>query len=176
MPQIVRAVSIPVIAAGGIADAKGVAAAMALGAAGVQIGTAYLLCPEATTSAVHRAALKSDAARVTALTNVFTGRPARGIVNRIVRELGPISARRSRVSAGRRRDRPLRAKAESLGSGDFSPLWAGQNTSGCKEISAAALTRELVAAVVPSQASNLQTRSPRRFSRHHLWSVATTLR
>ena len=91
VPQIVREVKVPVIAAGGIADAKGVAAAMALGAAGVQVGTAYLLCPEATTSAIHRAALKSKAAHHTALTNVFTGRPARGIVNRIMRELGPIT-------------------------------------------------------------------------------------
>ena len=91
VPQIVQAVKLPVMAAGGIADAKGVAAAMALGAAGVQVGTAYLLCPEAATSAVHRAALKSAAARCTALTNLFTGRPARGIVNRIMKELGPIS-------------------------------------------------------------------------------------
>ena len=83
VPQIVQAVKVPVIAAGGISDAKGVAAAMTLGAAGVQVGTSYLLCPEATTSSVHRAALKSDAARVTALTNLFTGRPARGIMNRI---------------------------------------------------------------------------------------------
>ena len=88
LPQIVQVVKLPVIAAGGIADAEGVAAAMALGAAGVQIGTAYLLCPEATTSAVHRVALKSEAARHTALTNLFTGRPARGIVNRIMKELG----------------------------------------------------------------------------------------
>jgi nitronate monooxygenase len=90
--QLVSAAKTPVIAAGGLADAKGVAAAMALGAAGVQVGTVYLLCPEATTSAVHRAALKSEAARHTALTNVFTGRPARGIVNRVTREIGPISA------------------------------------------------------------------------------------
>jgi nitronate monooxygenase len=145
VPQVVQAVRIPVIAAGGIADAKGVAAVMALGAAGVQIGTAYLLCAEATTSAVHRAALKSDAARVTSLTNVFTGRPARGIVNRIVREVGPISAAAPPFPLAVSAVAPLRAKAESLGSGDFSPLWAGQNTSGCKEISAAALTRELAA-------------------------------
>jgi nitronate monooxygenase len=151
VPQIVRAVRIPVIAAGGIADAKGVAAAVALGAAGVQVGTAYLLCPEATTSAIHRTALKSDAARVTALTNVFTGRPARGIVNRIVREVGPISAAAPPFPLAVSAVAPLRAKAESLGSGDFSPLWAGQNTSGCKEISAGALTRELAAAVAPSR-------------------------
>src|SRR5499427_1458951 len=88
VPQIVRAVKAPVIAAGGIADAKGVRAALSLGAAGVQVGTAYLLCPEAATSALHRAALKSAAARHTALTNVFTGRPARAIVNRLVKEVG----------------------------------------------------------------------------------------
>jgi nitronate monooxygenase len=151
VPQIVKAVRIPVIAAGGIADAKGVAAAMALGAAGVQIGTAYLLCPEATTSAVHRAALKSDAARVTAVTNVFTGRPARGIVNRIVREVGPISAAAPPFPLAVSAVAPLRAKAERLGSSDFSPLWAGQNTSGCREISAGALTRELAAAVASSR-------------------------
>ena len=81
----------PVIAAGGIADAGGVKAALQLGASGVQVGTAYLLCPEATPSPVHRAALKSDAAAFTAVTNVFTGRPARGIVNRLMREVGPIS-------------------------------------------------------------------------------------
>lgn len=151
VPQIVKAVKIPVIAAGGIADAKGVAAAMALGAAGVQIGTAYLLCPEATTSAVHRAALKSDAARVTALTNLFTGRPARGIVNRIMRELGPISAAAPAFPLATSAIAPLRAKAESRGSGDFSPLWAGQNATGCKEISAALLTRELASALADAR-------------------------
>lgn len=143
LPQIVREVKVPVIAAGGIADAKGVAAAMALGAAGVQIGTAYMLCPEATTSVVHRAALKSDGARHTALTNLFTGRPARGIVNRLMKELGPISTAAPAFPLAAAAIAPLRANAESRGSGDFSPLWAGQNASGCKEISAAELTREL---------------------------------
>ena len=143
VPQIVQAVKVPVIAAGGIADAQGVAAAMALGAAGVQVGTAYLLCPEAATSAVHRAALKSDAARVTALTNLFTGRPARGIVNRIVRELGPMSATVPAFPLATAAIAPLRARAESRGSGDFSPLWAGQNATGCKELPAGLLTREL---------------------------------
>jgi nitronate monooxygenase len=143
VPQIVRVVNVPVVAAGGISDAKGVAAAMALGAAGVSVGTAYLLCPEATTSAVHRAALKSEAARVTALTNLFTGRPARGIVNRLMRELGPISAAAPEFPLATSAIAPLRARAESLGSGDFSPLWAGQDVTGCKEISASLLTREL---------------------------------
>jgi nitronate monooxygenase len=145
VPQIVRAVKVPVIAAGGIADAAGVAAAMALGAAGVQLGTAYLLCPEATTSKVHRAALKSEAARETALTNLFTGRPARGIVNRVMRELGPMSSAVPAFPFATSAIAPLRAKAEAEGKGDFSPLWSGQNASGCKEIPAAALTRELAA-------------------------------
>ena len=115
VPQVVRAVKVPVIAAGGIADAKGVAAAMALGAAAVQVGTAYLLCPEATTSAVHRAALKSEAARNTALTNLFTGRPARGIVNRVMRELGPMSAGGAGISARHLGDRA--AACQGRGSG-----------------------------------------------------------
>jgi nitronate monooxygenase len=147
VPQIVRAVQVPVIAAGGIADARGVAAARALGAAGVQVGTAYLLCPEATTSDVHRAALNSDAARRTALTNVFTGRPARGIVNRLIRELGPLSDAVPEFPLATSAVAPLRARAESLGNGDFSPLWAGQNSWGCKSVPAATLTRELAGSI-----------------------------
>jgi nitronate monooxygenase len=143
VPQIVKAVTVPVIAAGGIADANGVAAAMRLGAAGVQVGTAYLLCPEVATSALHRAALKSEAVRHTALTNLFTGRPARGIVNRIIREVGPIGNTVPAFPLATSAITPLRAKAESQGSGEFSPLWAGQNATGCKEVSAAQLTREL---------------------------------
>jgi nitronate monooxygenase len=145
LPQIVREVKVPVIAAGGIADAKGVAAAMGLGAAGVQIGTSYLLCPEATTSAVHRSALKSEAVSHTALTNLFTGRPARAIVNRVMRELGPIGTAIPAFPLAIGAIVPLRAKAESQGSGDFSPLWSGQNASGCKEVPAADLTRALAA-------------------------------
>jgi nitronate monooxygenase len=147
VPQIVSAVKRPVIAAGGIADARGVAAALRLGACGAQVGTAYLLCPEADTSAVHRSALKSVAARHTALTNVFTGRPARGIVNRIVREVGPMSAAAPAFPLATGAVAPLRAKAESAGSGDFSPLWSGQNAGGCREIPAGRLTRELAADV-----------------------------
>jgi nitronate monooxygenase len=145
LPQIVREVKLPVIAAGGIADARGVAAAMALGAAAVQIGTAYLLCTEATTSAVHRTALQSATARITAVTNLFTGRPARGIVNRIMHELGPMSAVVPAFPLAATAIAPLRAKAEAAGSGDFSPLWCGQNATGCKEIPAAELTRALAA-------------------------------
>lgn len=143
VPRIIDAVATPVIAAGGIADARGVAAAMALGACGVQIGTAYLLCPEATTSAVHRAALTGEGARDTAITNVFSGRAARGIVNRAMREIGPMSDAVPAFPLATSAMAPLRAKAESRGSGDFSPLWAGQDTSGCKPIPAGDLTREL---------------------------------
>ncbi|GER17073.1 NAD(P)H-dependent flavin oxidoreductase [Variovorax boronicumulans] len=142
LPQLVRALKVPVIAAGGIADADGVAAAMALGAAGVQVGTAYLLTPEAMTSALHRAALKSEAARHTALTNLFTGRPARGIVNRVMRELGPIGPA-PEFPLATSGIAPLRAKAEAQGSGDFSPLWSGQNATGCREVSSAEVTRAL---------------------------------
>jgi nitronate monooxygenase len=143
LPQVARAVKVPVIAAGGIADAKGAAAAMALGAAGIQVGTAYLLCPEATTSAVHRAALKSEAARNTVLTNVFTGRPARGIVNRVIRELGPMCPAAPEFPLATSAIAPLRAKAEAQGSGEFSPLWSGQNPTGCREVPAGEITRAL---------------------------------
>ncbi|MBR9884609.1 MAG: nitronate monooxygenase [Oceanospirillales bacterium] len=147
VPQIVQAVNCPVIAAGGIADSAGVAAALALGAAGVQIGTAYLCCPESTISDIHRGALMSEAARHTALTNVFSGRPARGIVNRVMRELGPICEQAPAFPLATAAIAPLRAVAESQGLGDFSPLWSGQNASGCKAIPAAELTRQLAAAL-----------------------------
>ena len=143
LPQMVRALQVPVIAAGGIADANGVAAALALGAVAVQVGTAYMLCPEATTSAVHRAALQSDAARHTALTNLFTGRPARGIMNRVMCELGALNPVTPHFPLATTGIAPLRAKAEAMGLGDFSPLWSGQNATGCKAMPAAQLTREL---------------------------------
>lgn len=143
LPQIVRAVRVPVIAAGGIADAAGVAAAMALGASAVQIGTAYMCCPEATTSALHRAALQSPQARHTALTTLFTGRPARGIVNRLMRELGPLNPAAPAFPLATAAIAPLRAMAESVGNADFSPLWSGQNASQCGNLPAAELTRAL---------------------------------
>ena len=142
--QVVRCVKVPVIAAGGIACREAVTAAQALGAAGVQVGTAYLLCPEATTSPVHRAALRSQGARVTALTNLYSGRPARGIVNRLMRELGPMSQAAPAFPLATAAVAPLRARAEARGSGDFSPLWSGQDASGCREVPAAQLTRELM--------------------------------
>lgn len=151
VPQLVRAVRVPVIAAGGIADARGVAAAMALGAAGVQIGTAYLLCPEASTSALHRAALQAEATPLTALTNVFSGRPARGIVNRVVHELGVMCEAAPAFPLASAAMAPLRAAAEARGSSDFSPLWSGQNSRGCRAIPAGQLTRELAAGLPPDR-------------------------
>ena len=144
LPQIVAAVGIPVVAAGGIADANGVAAAMALGASGVQVGTALLCCPEATTSALHRAALQSEAAQHTVLTHLFTGRPARGIVNRVIRELGAMNATTPAFPLATAAMAPLRAHWEAHGSSDFSPLWSGQNASGCREVPAADIVRDLV--------------------------------
>jgi nitronate monooxygenase len=145
VPQLVRAVRVPVIAAGGIADAQGVAAALALGAAGVQVGTVYLLCPECTTNPMHRAALKSASARHTALTNVFTGRPARAIVNRIVAEIGPVSPVAPAFPLALDAVLPLIAKSATLGRHDFLPMWSGQNASGCSERPAAEITRALCA-------------------------------
>ncbi|RBP77190.1 NAD(P)H-dependent flavin oxidoreductase [Marinobacter nauticus] len=144
LPQIVDAVNIPVIAAGGIATAEGVQAALKLGAAAAQIGTAFMLCPEATTRPLHRQALKSPQARHTALTNLFSGGPARGIVNRIMRELGPISELAPAFPLATNAIAPLRAAAEAAGSGDFSPLWSGQNVSGCREVSAGELVKQLM--------------------------------
>ena len=145
LPQLVRALRVPVIAAGGIADATGVAAAQVLGAAAVQVGTAYLLCPESTISPLHRAALKGPDAAHTALTNLFTGRPARGIKNRLMRELGPLNALAPAFPGAAAAIACLRAAAEARGSSDFSPLWAGQNVSGCREIPAAELSLQLAA-------------------------------
>lgn len=142
LPRIADAVSVPVIAAGGIADRRGALAAFALGAEAVQVGTAYLLTPEAKVSAVHREALRS-AEEATAITNLFTGRPARGIVNRLMTELGPLSDLAPAFPTAGAALGPLRAAAEAAGRGDFSPLWAGQAFRLARPMSAAALTRSL---------------------------------
>jgi nitronate monooxygenase len=129
VPQVVDAVKVPVIAAGGIADARGIVAAFALGAAAVQIGTAYLFCPEARITAMHRAALRNAQDNATALTNVFTGRPARGIMNRAMRELGPLTADAPAFPLAGGALTPLKSAAEAAGSGDFGSLWSGQAAS-----------------------------------------------
>jgi len=126
VPQVVDSVKVPVIAAGSIADARGIVAAFALGAAAVQIGTAYLLCPEAKISPVYREALKNAADNQTTLTNIFTGRPARAIVNRAVRELGPMSDNVPDFPLAAASLGPLRSHSEATGSADFTPLWSGQ--------------------------------------------------
>ncbi|MBB3020520.1 nitronate monooxygenase [Microvirga lupini] len=143
VPQVVDAVRVPVIAAGGIADARGIVAALALGASAVQIGTAYLFTPEATIAPLHRQALKNAKDDQTALTNVFTGRPARGIVNRIMREVGPISPVAPQFPLAGGALAPLRQKAEPLGSSDFMSLWSGQAARLARELPAGELTRTL---------------------------------
>jgi nitronate monooxygenase len=143
LPRIVDAVRIPVVAAGGIGDARGIAAALTLGAAAVQIGTAYLLCPEATISQLYRAALKKAEGHDTVLTNVFTGRPARGILNRAIRELGPMSADAPAFPTAANAMLPLRQKAEAAGSSDFTSLWSGQAPQFAREMPAAELTAKL---------------------------------
>ncbi len=150
LPQIVKAVRVPVIAAGGIATRQGVQAAFALGASAVQIGTAFLLCPEATTSALHRAALTHSATHPeqhhTQLTTLFTGRPARGIANRLMRELGAINPIAPVFPTSTAALTPLRTAEENTGSSGFSPLWSGQNAMGCKAVAAPEIVCELMLA------------------------------
>ena len=143
LPQVVDAVKVPVIATGAISDARGLAAAFALGASGVQIGSAYLHCPESKISAPHRQALKGAGDDGTTVTNVISGRPARGIVNRLIREVGPISALPPEFPLATGALAPLRAKAEAAGSGDFSPMWAGQAAALGKDVRARELTKRL---------------------------------
>ena len=143
LPQIVDAVDIPVIAAGGIADKRGVQAALQLGASGVQIGTRFLTSHEATTSAIHRRTLMSKQAQHTQLTNLFSGRPARGIVNRIIKELGPFNENAPAFPSATPALAPLRTAAEKQDSGDFSPLWSGENAQHCKEESTRSVIESL---------------------------------
>jgi nitronate monooxygenase len=143
VPQIVDAVEVPVIAAGGIADGRGIAAAFALGAAGVQMGTAYLLTPESTISSLHRDALGDATEAATALTNLFSGRPARGLMNRLMREIGPMSVDAPPFPTAGGALAPLKARAEAAGNTHFSSLWAGQAARLCRSAPASDLTRTL---------------------------------
>lgn len=144
VPQVVDAVKVPVIAAGGIGDGRGIAAVLALGAAGAQIGTAFMLAPEARTGALHRAALRKADDNSTTLTNVFTGRPARGIVNRIVREIGPMSPEAPAFPLTAEATQPLRGPAEAKGSMDFTPLWSGQAPTLARALPAGELVKTMV--------------------------------
>lgn len=143
VPQVVDAVRVPVIAAGGIADGRGIAAAFALGAAGVQVGTAYLRTPQAKVSPPTRAALASADDNSTVMTNVMTGRPARGVFNRLMREVGPISPDAPAFPHAATALSPLKTAAEKLGRADFTNLWAGQSVALGRETEAADLTRIL---------------------------------
>jgi nitronate monooxygenase len=143
VPQVADAVKVPVIAAGGIADARGIVAAFALGASAVQLGTAYLFTTEAKIPAYHRAALRRAADDETMVTNLFTGRPARGIANRLMREVGPLSSEVPRFPLAGGALTPLRKVAEAAGSGDFSNMWAGQAAPLGREMPAGELTQKL---------------------------------
>jgi len=145
VPQVVDAVTVPVIASGGIADARGILAAFALGAAAVQIGTAYLRCPEAHISPLYRQALHEAKDNETAITNIFTGRPARAIINRFMREVGPLSDVAPEFPLAAATLAPLRAKSEMAGSVDFTPLWSGQAARLSRELPAAELTKQFAA-------------------------------
>ncbi|QIG92531.1 MULTISPECIES: NAD(P)H-dependent flavin oxidoreductase [unclassified Bradyrhizobium] len=148
LPQVVDAVKLPVVAAGGIADGRGIAAAFALGASAVQIGTAYLRCPESKVTAAGRIALAQASDESTVITNVMTGRPARGVANRVMREVGPISPDAPAFPHAATALGPLKAAAEKQGKVDFTNLWAGQAVRMGKEMPAAELTRALAGAAL----------------------------
>ena len=145
LPQAVDAVEVPVIAAGGIADGRGIVAAFSLGAAAVQIGTAYLFSPEAKVSKIYREALENTSDDGTAVTNVFTGRPARGVLNRLIREIGPLSPSAPAFPFAGGALAPLRAKAEAVGLGDFTNLWSGQSARLSPRLPSGQLTERLAA-------------------------------
>ncbi|QPF82215.1 nitronate monooxygenase [Bradyrhizobium genosp. L] len=148
LPQVVDAVKVPVVAAGGIADGRGIAAAFALGASAVQIGSAYLRCPESKVSAAARIVLAQASDESTVITNVMTGRPARGVANRVMREVGPISPDAPAFPHSATALGPLKAAAEKQGKVDFTNLWAGQAVRMGKEMPAAELTRALAGAAL----------------------------
>ena len=137
VPQIVDIVDVPVIAAGGIGDARGVVAALALGAEGVQMGTVFLGCEESGSSRLHREALRGGNARHTALTRGFTGRLARGIHNRLMEELNQKEIEILPYPLQRALIRNLSIPAEAAGRTDLLPLWAGQSAtlSTCRDVS-----------------------------------------
>ncbi len=139
---LVRTIDLPIVAAGGVADASDIQNLLALGATAVQVGTSYLCTDEATTTALHREALGQE--HTTTITNIFTGRPARGIANRLILELGPINAAAPPFPIAANAVTMLRTAAELNGSIDFSPLWAGTNSSGCRAVSAREMTQSLV--------------------------------
>ncbi|HTM80848.1 nitronate monooxygenase [Asticcacaulis sp.] len=155
-PQIADAVSVPVIAAGGISDGRGVAAALVLGASAVQVGTAYLLTDEATISEAHRAALLTTTDDGTQITNIFTGRPARGIINQAMRDLGPLSPLAPDFPLAGGALTPLKSSAALNGAAEFSNLWAGQAAALARRTDAASLTKALAAEALARLHGSLQ--------------------
>lgn len=147
LSHLVKETNLPIIAAGGIASSKQVRIAFELGASAVQVGTSFLRCPEATTSEIHRAALASTAASDTVITNLFTGRPARAIRNRVINDLGAIRQDLPDFPGAVNALLPLRSHSQKLGSGDFSAMWCGSNPSGCKAVPAADIIAELVSGI-----------------------------
>ena len=162
VPQIVDAVSVPVVAAGGIADGRGIAAAFALGAAGAQLGTAYLLCPEAATPPLYRDALRHARGDATLMTNVFSGRPARILVNRLALDVGPILDAPLDFPFPMAELQPLRAKAEQEGRTDFTPFWSGQAAPMGREMPAKALTVKLATEALSDSSNSAAFQSPAR--------------
>jgi nitronate monooxygenase len=142
LPRVVDAVSVPVIAGGGIADGRGIAAAFALGASAVQLGTAYLHTPEAEISDAHRAGLKQGP---TLFTNLMTGGLARGLHGRLVDDLGPVRSEAPPYPLASEALAPIRKAAEQKGDYGFGPMWAGQAAPIGEALPAAELTRKLAA-------------------------------
>ncbi|WP_435642166.1 NAD(P)H-dependent flavin oxidoreductase [Micavibrio aeruginosavorus] len=144
VPQIVGAVSCPVVASGGIADARGIVAALSLGASAVQLGTAYLFTPEANVSPLYRQALHDVRDDGAVVTNVFSGRPARGIANRFIQDVGPISDEVPDFPYASHFVSPLRKASEHAGRTDCMQMWSGQAAHMCRDMTAADLTRRLM--------------------------------
>jgi nitronate monooxygenase len=145
VPQIVDAVACPVIAAGGIMDGRGIAAALMLGASGVQLGTAFLGCPEAAVSPLHRAALKASGEGGTRVTRAFTGKPARVLANRYALEMANAEDDALAFPLQRALSAPLAQAAAARGSADFMALYAGQGAPLAREMAASELLETLVA-------------------------------
>jgi len=145
VPQVADAVKVPVIAAGGIGDGRGIAAVLALGAAGVQIGTAFLSCAESGISAPHRAALLASDGSATRMTRAFSGRPARGVVNRYMEAMEQHEAELPEFPLMNTVTGPLRKASAAAGSPDFGALWAGQAVGLNRAGTASELMTRLVA-------------------------------
>ncbi len=141
--SMVAQLELPIIAAGGIGSRGDVLRALEAGASAVQVGTAYLLTPEAQISPLHRQAIAAGTQPDTALTNLFSGRPARGIVNRLMQDLGPVRNDLPSFPLAGSALTTLRTAAEAQGKSDFSPLWAGSNFAHCRSETAADVTQRL---------------------------------